>query len=94
MALLLLDSGARSRVAADDAGEGTLPRRGPFPRARAAADERSRTLDDLLSGTWESLAAAASSTACPVCAGDLQPRWSAGAGVVGGRCRDCGSELS
>jgi hypothetical protein len=52
------------------------------------------TLDDVLSGTWEGLSAATSSTACPVCHGELAPRWSAGAGVVGGRCRDCGSELS
>jgi hypothetical protein len=52
------------------------------------------TLDDVLSLAWQGLAAAASSTACPVCDGELVPRWSAGAGVVGGRCRDCGSELS
>jgi hypothetical protein len=52
------------------------------------------TLDDLVSGAWEGLTAAASSTACPVCAGAIEPRWSAGAGVVGGRCRDCGAELS
>jgi hypothetical protein len=52
------------------------------------------TLDDLLSGAWEGLTAAASSAGCPVCDGELEPRWSAGAGVVGGRCRDCGSELS
>jgi hypothetical protein len=51
------------------------------------------TLDDVLSGAWEGLSAS-SSTACPVCHGELVPRWSAGAGVVGGRCRDCGSELS
>jgi hypothetical protein len=51
------------------------------------------TLDDLLSGAWEGLTAP-SSTACPVCSGELAPRWSAGAGVVGGRCRHCGSELS
>ena len=51
------------------------------------------TLDDVLSGTWEALAAA-SATTCPVCEGEMVPRWSAGAGVVGGRCRDCGSELS
>jgi hypothetical protein len=57
-------------------------------------DDGGATLDDLVSGAWEGLAAAASSTACPVCQGELQPRWSAGAGVVGGRCRDCGSELS
>jgi hypothetical protein len=52
------------------------------------------TLDEVLSGAWEGLSAAASFTACPVCHGELAPRWSAGAGVVGGRCRDCGSELS
>jgi hypothetical protein len=57
-------------------------------------DRGEATLDEVLSGAWEGLSAAASSTACPVCGGDLQPRWSAGAGVVGGRCRDCGSELS
>ena len=59
------------------------------------SDERGEaTLDDVLSAAWEGLSAAASSTACPVCDGALVPRWSAGAGVVGGRCRDCGSELS
>jgi hypothetical protein len=52
------------------------------------------TLDEVLSGAWEGLSAAASFTACPVCHGELMPRWSAGAGVVGGRCSDCGSELS
>ena len=52
------------------------------------------TLDEVLSGAWEGLSAAASFTACPVCHGELVPRWSAGAGVVGGRCADCGSELS
>jgi hypothetical protein len=57
-------------------------------------DDGGASLDDLLSGAWEGLTAAASSTACPVCQGELVPRWSAGAGVVGGRCRDCGSELS
>jgi hypothetical protein len=57
-------------------------------------DDGGATLDDLLSGAWEGLTAAASSTACPVCQGELEPRCSAGAGIVGGRCRDCGSELS
>jgi hypothetical protein len=62
---------------------------------RLWSEERGEaTLDDVLSGAWEGLSAAASSTACPVCDGELTPRWSAGAGVVGGRCRDCGSELS
>jgi hypothetical protein len=56
-------------------------------------DDGGATLDDLLSGAWEGLTVAASPTVCPVCHGVLEPRWSAGAGVVGGRCRDCGSEL-
>jgi hypothetical protein len=56
-------------------------------------DAGAATLDDLVSGAWEGLAAAAAAP-CPVCDGELRPRWSAGAGVVGGRCRDCGSELS
>jgi hypothetical protein len=80
---LLLDSGARSLFEFLEAEE--LSARRPDPAAT--------TLDDLLSGAWEGLAAAAS-TACPVCDGALTPRWSAGAGVVGGRCGDCGSELS
>jgi hypothetical protein len=50
------------------------------------------TLDDLLSGAWERLATG-SSASCPVCSGELQPRWSAGAGIVGGRCGSCASEL-
>ena len=56
-------------------------------------DDGGATLDDLLSGAWDGLTAAAASTACPVCHGELEPRWSAGAGVVGGRCRECGSDL-
>jgi hypothetical protein len=56
-------------------------------------DDGGATLDELVSGAWEGLTAGASTT-CPVCEGELVPRWSAGAGVVGGRCRDCGSELS
>ena len=60
------------------------------PRARARQGARGRprrpTLDDLLTGTWERLTAGVA-TACPVCEGELAPRWSAGAGIVGGRCR-------
>jgi hypothetical protein len=59
-----------------------------------SGDGGGATLDDLVSGAWEGLSAASASTACPVCQGELEPRWSAGAGIVGGRCRDCGSELS
>jgi hypothetical protein len=65
----------------------------PQPTAEPAAPAAGPTLDDLLTGTWTRLSAGVD-TACPVCAGELAPRWSAGAGIVGGRCRDCGSELS
>ena len=50
------------------------------------------TLEDLISGAWEGLSAAGP-VACPVCTGSMTPRWSAGAGVVGGRCGDCGTTL-
>jgi hypothetical protein len=46
------------------------------------------TLESLISGAWEGLAAGASA-ACPVCdASELVP------GVDAARCRGCGSELS
>ena len=66
----------------------------PEPATWAGAGEQRRTLDDLLSASWEGLSAESAVAACPVCDGELVGRWSAGAGVVGGRCRDCGSELS
>jgi hypothetical protein len=50
-------------------------------------------LELVLGGAWEALAEG-SSPACPVCtSGTMAPRWSAGAGVTGGRCGDCGSTL-
>jgi hypothetical protein len=51
-----------------------------------------RTLDDVIAGAWETLRGGAATT-CPVCGGELAPRYSAGAGVVGGRCGGCGSTL-
>jgi hypothetical protein len=66
----------------------------PEPATWAGANGQGRSLDDLLSETWDGLSTGAAPTACPVCDGELVRRWSAGAGVVGGRCRDCGSELS
>jgi hypothetical protein len=93
---LLLDAEARLFVLPDAPA---APAR-PVPPAATAAPatwaggREGRTLDDLLSETWDGLAAGAAPAACPVCDGELVRRWSAGAGVVGGRCRDCGSELS
>jgi hypothetical protein len=80
MAVLLMEREAGLRLWCEEGGGPSLEGSGP-------------SLDDLLSGAWDGLTAAASAV-CPVCRGDLVPRWSAGAGVVGGRCRDCGSELS
>ncbi len=51
------------------------------------------TLEDLVLGAWEGLAASRP-VACPVCAGRLEPRYGSGAAAVGGRCRDCGSQLA
>jgi hypothetical protein len=50
------------------------------------------TLDALVSGRWSDLLVGAA-TDCPLCEGRMLPRWSAGAGVVGGRCSDCGTTL-
>jgi hypothetical protein len=50
------------------------------------------TLADVLGEAWAS-ARTGAATECPVCSGSLQPRWSAGAGVVGARCGDCGATL-
>ena len=61
----------------------------PPPHLRASSVP---TLDALLVEAWNDVSAGAG-TECPVCAGRMQPRWSAGAGVVGGRCEDCGTTL-
>jgi hypothetical protein len=61
-------------------------------RARPEPDD-GPTLDDVVSRAWEVLRCELPA-ACPVCGGELVPRVSAGAGVVGGRCQSCGSTLS
>ena len=52
-----------------------------------------RTLEDLLSGAWEDLSAHRTAT-CPVCAGAMEPRYGSGPSAVGGRCRDCRTDLA
>jgi hypothetical protein len=52
-----------------------------------------RNLAELVDTAWAGLRAEMP-IACPVCDGRMEPRLSAGSGVAGGRCRDCGSELS
>jgi hypothetical protein len=52
------------------------------------------TLDELVSGLWGELLSGDTAT-CPACgAAAMQPRHSAGAGVVGGRCGACDATLA
>ena len=63
------------------------------PATTARAHRHGPTLDDLVAGAWEGLLAGAPAD-CPVCGSALSPRHSAGAGIVGGRCGDCGTIVS
>ncbi len=65
----------------------------PGARAPLAASPQRETLEDLIAATWGGLLASHTS-ACPMCGGDLAPRYSSGARPVGGRCRSCGTELN
>jgi hypothetical protein len=58
--------------------------------ARAAAE---LTLEAAITAIWDDLTTGAT-TDCPVCGAEMQPRHSAGAGVVGGRCTSCGTTLA
>ena len=51
------------------------------------------TLDEVLSGVWEGLTAH-KAVDCPVCGGEMEPRYSAHALPIGGACRGCDSRLS
>lgn len=51
------------------------------------------TLDDVLAGAWEGLAAR-SVVPCPVCGDDMVPVESAGAAGIAGRCQGCGTTFS
>lgn len=61
---------------------------GEEPVAAAATG----TLESVVSEAWDALKSGRG-TACVLCGGLMAPRWSAGAGVVGGRCTDCGTAL-
>ncbi len=83
------------------------PRPGAGPaRLGAAVTDRQRgggsapaepggepTLDSLLSGMWEGLAAHRS-VPCPLCGGEVAPAYGAHPRPVGGQCRSCGTSLS
>jgi hypothetical protein len=50
------------------------------------------TLDELLSGMWEGLAAH-QVVECPVCRGAMEPGYDAHAFPIGGRCVTCGTTV-
>jgi hypothetical protein len=52
------------------------------------------TLDELVSGLWGELLAGEPATCAACGAAAMQPRHSAGAGVVGGRCGACDATLA
>jgi hypothetical protein len=86
--------------AARDTGEGDWPphddtsgRRSDDLAGSRLDDLAGPTLDDVISRAWEVLRADVPA-ACPACGGELLPRESAGAGIVGGRCESCGTTLS
>jgi hypothetical protein len=51
------------------------------------------TLDALVAGVWEGLAAHRS-VGCPVCGEEMVPEYGAHARQIGGGCRSCGTKLS
>ncbi|MFL5862377.1 MAG: hypothetical protein ACJ780_16655 [Solirubrobacteraceae bacterium] len=68
------------RVGAQDAGAGVTDLGGE------------PTLDAVVSGVWEELAAH-KSVACPLCGHEMRPVYGAHALPIGGRCDDCGTRL-
>jgi hypothetical protein len=80
-----------------------VPREDPVPSVHQAPCDDDRhdniataagpTLDEAMSELWDGLLAG-TPAACPVCREPMQPRHSAGAGVVGGRCPSCASTLA
>jgi hypothetical protein len=50
------------------------------------------SLEDAITALWDDLTAGEVSD-CPVCGEAMEPRHSAGAGVVGGRCTSCATTI-
>jgi hypothetical protein len=63
------------------------------PAEPPAPPARRETLEDRIGATWHALTTS-HAAACPLCGGDLVPRFGAGPQPVAGACRSCGTELS
>jgi hypothetical protein len=62
------------------------------PSLYEAARREGRTLEEVISGAWEDLAAHRTAT-CPICTAAMTPRYGSGASAVGGRCSGCAATL-
>jgi hypothetical protein len=94
---LFKSPGRLADVDATHGGRAVLPHR-PGPAVGVGDDDPHRrrptgpTLDQTLTAAWEGLVGD-HSVACPVCSGQMAPRYGSGAAPVGGRCKRCGSTL-
>jgi hypothetical protein len=91
MATLIAHRPPAQRSLLDPPEEAVRP--APRPPAPQAPRPSRATLDDLVTGAWDALSVA-HAAACPVCGGDLAPRYGAGPKPVAAACGDCGSRLS
>ena len=72
--------------------ERAAPPQARVTRPAAPTPAAGPTLDDLIAGTWDALAAT-HAAACPVCSSALRPRYGAQARPVAATCDGCGADL-
>jgi len=63
------------------------------PTVLSRVPHEGRTLEELLFGAWEDLTAHRTAT-CPICNGTMEPRYGSGPSAVGGRCRECRTDVA
>jgi len=62
------------------------------PDPGSATGTATPSLEEAFASRWSALVSGFTAD-CLLCGGTVHPRWSAGAGVVGGRCGSCGTEV-
>jgi hypothetical protein len=90
------DEPVERRAAVEARAAVAAPQQAVAEPAEVAPPEpvRVQTLDEAISSLWGELVGG-TVAACPACGAEaLQPRHSASAGVVGGRCTGCGTTLA